>query len=165
MAPRHGRWTADIEGDFAVFLIGMHVNRWRDVRAWLPVTRAMPKMLRELAEQPELGLLHASPGWFMGGPSVVQWWRSFEQLEAYARSASSEHLPAWREFNRALRGTTSVGVWHETYRVSAATSETIYVETPDLGLGAASGLRPLGSTSSSAARAGVRVDDLLPVAS
>ncbi len=164
MSQDHGRWTADIEGDFVVFLIGMHVNRWRDVRAWLPVTRAMPRMLRELSAHPELGLLHASPGWFLGGPSVVQYWRSYEELEAYARSPASEHLPAWKEFNRAARATTAVGVYHETFRVTAGTWETIYVNMPAVGLAGAGGTRPLGSTSTSAVRAGVRERDEAPVA-
>lgn len=164
MAPQRGRWTAGLEGDAVVFLIGMHVNRWHDVRAWWPVTRAMPRMLRELAEHPELGLLHASPGWIMGGPTVVQYWRSFEQLEAYARSADNAHLPAWRTFNQAVRRSDAVGVWHETYRVAAGTWESIYVDCPGLGLAAAAGTRPLGSTSSAAARGGTRPEDVVPVA-
>ena len=98
------------------------------------------------------------------GAMVVQYWRSYEQLEAYARSPSSEHLPAWKEFNRAARATTSVGVFHETYRVTAGTWETIYAHMPPVGLAGASGTRPLGSTSTSAVRAGVREHDEAPVA-
>ena len=29
---RQGRWTAEIEGDFVVFLIGARINRW-----WQPI--------------------------------------------------------------------------------------------------------------------------------
>ncbi len=52
-----GRMTANIEGSFVVFLIGMCVNRLRSVRKWSIAVRAMPRMLQELGEHPELGLL------------------------------------------------------------------------------------------------------------
>lgn len=43
-----GRYTADIDGDFVVFLLGMRLNRplrgWR----WLPAASAMPALLRVL---------------------------------------------------------------------------------------------------------------------
>ena len=66
-APSYVRRSAEIEGDFVVLIIGTHVNRWRDVRAWLPVFRAMPRMIRELEAAPELGLLKAYGGWMFGG--------------------------------------------------------------------------------------------------
>ena len=97
------RRTAGIEGDFVVFLIGMRVNRWRDVRAWFPVARAMPRMIEELQERPELGLLGSHGGWMFGGPAYVQYWRSYAHLEAYARNPEQDHLPAWRAFYRAAR--------------------------------------------------------------
>ena len=43
-----GRWTAELEGDFVVFLIGMRVNRPWKVHKWWPVLRAMPRILTEL---------------------------------------------------------------------------------------------------------------------
>jgi hypothetical protein len=52
-----GRFTADIEGDFVVFLIGMRFNKPWKVHRWLPVATAMPKMLRVLDQHPELGCL------------------------------------------------------------------------------------------------------------
>ena len=45
------RVTAEIEGDFVVFLIGMRINKLWKVRTWLPVFVAMPRMLRELERQ------------------------------------------------------------------------------------------------------------------
>ena len=158
------RRSADIEGDFVVFLIGTHVNRWRDVRAWLPVFRAMPAMLRELDQHPELGLLQAHAGWMFGGPAVVQYWRSYEHLEAYARSAQAQHLPAWRAFNRAARTSPdSVGIFHETYRVQAGQWETIYGAMPEIGLLAAGRAVDLTSRSTSATRIGARTQDEAPV--
>jgi len=50
-----GRYTARMEGDFVVFLIGMRVNRLWAVHKWLPVFLAMGPMLRELYTNRKLG--------------------------------------------------------------------------------------------------------------
>nr|WP_269204524.1 DUF4188 domain-containing protein [Motilibacter deserti] len=93
-----GRMTAASDDDLVVFLIGMRINRLRAVRAWLPAVTAMPRMLRELAKDPSLGLLDARS--YVSGRVVlvVQYWSSFEHLDAYARASDREHLPAWRAF-------------------------------------------------------------------
>ncbi|HEY2224848.1 DUF4188 domain-containing protein [Actinomycetospora sp.] len=166
-APAYVRRSAEIEGDFVVLLIGTRVNRWRDVRAWLPVFRAMPRMVRELEAHPELGLLKAYGGWMFGGPTYIQYWRSYEALIAYSRSAEAEHLPAWRAFNRATRRyPDSVGIYHEAYRVSEGQWETIYGAMPEIGLLGASSGRDLRRRSTSASRMGTRTEesDTAPVA-
>ena len=56
MEVRPGRYTADIEGDFVVFLIGMRFNHPLRVRKWLPVATAMPKMLKVLSQASRTGL-------------------------------------------------------------------------------------------------------------
>jgi hypothetical protein len=75
----HGR---DAE-DFVVFLIGMRLNRPWKVHKWLPIFTAMPRMLRWLDQHPK-ALLKWHNAW-INGPAVVQYWRSFEQLERFAR--------------------------------------------------------------------------------
>lgn len=157
------RKTADIDGDFVVFLIGMNVNRWRAVRAWWPVARAMPRMLIELRNRPDLGLLKVYNGWMFGGPAAIQYWRSYEALVDYSRSSDSEHLPAWRAFNRAARATDGVGIWHETYRVAAGQWETIYGGMKDVGLLGAVGGHTLAGGSTSATRMGDVAEDRAPV--
>ena len=99
-----GRYAAQIKGDFVVFLIGMRINRLLLPHKWLPITFAMSRMLKELAKNPELGMLHAQT--FVSGRTVlvVQYWRSFDQLHAYAHSKNLEHLPAWTAFNRKVGG-------------------------------------------------------------
>ena len=52
------RMTARTEDEFVVFLIGMRINKPWKIHKWLPVALAMPRMLKELYAQPELGLLH-----------------------------------------------------------------------------------------------------------
>src|SRR5580765_3057524 len=92
------RMCAKIEGDFVVFIIGMRVNKWWKVHKWFPVFVAMPRMLKELAAKPEAGLLGVQSMGF----SLVQYWRSFDALEAYARNAEGEHWPAWVDFNKRM---------------------------------------------------------------
>jgi hypothetical protein len=136
MIIERGRHAARIEGDFVVFLIGVRLNRLRDVRAWLPVVRAMPRMLAELDRRPDLGLLHSwSARRGFREALLIQYWRSFEHLHGYARARESEHLPAWAEYNRAIRDNDAVGIWHETYLVRAGEYEAIYGNMPPYGLG------------------------------
>jgi hypothetical protein len=159
-----GRYRAEIDGDFVVFLIGFRPNRLWQVRDWWFVFTAMPKMIKELEKQPEAGFLGASNGFMYGCPTLVQFWRSFEHLEAYARNPDAEHLPAWREFNRRIRDSGSVGIFHETYRVQAGEYEAIYGNMPRIGLAGVGSHSPLGSTSTAAQRIGARPDDRAPVA-
>lgn len=101
------RVTAEINRDFVVFLIGMRINRSWKVHKWLPVFRAMPMMIRELEARPESGFL----GHVMTLGVIVQYWRSFEHLEAYARDQNRLHWPAWVDFNRRVGGSRGdVGV-------------------------------------------------------
>ncbi|WP_084420175.1 DUF4188 domain-containing protein [Henriciella litoralis] len=128
------RMTVEIEGDFVVFLIGMRVNRAWKVWKWWPVMMAMPRMLIELAKQPELGLLHARTVFGFPGTMVIQYWRSFEQLHAYATDRTAEHLPAWKAFNNKVGTSGDVGIWHETYLVKAGAYEAVYNGVPLTGL-------------------------------
>jgi len=129
------RVTAKIDGDFVVFLIGMRINKPWKIHKWLPVAQAMPRMIRELEARPESGFL----GHISSLGVIVQYWRSFEHLEAYARDHNHLHWPAWVDFNRrvgASRG--DVGIWHETYRVREGEYECVYSGMPPIGLAKAS---------------------------
>jgi len=159
----NGRVTADTDGDFVVFLIGMHVNRYRNPRHVVRTAFAMTRMLRELGRHPELGLLRAEPGIFFGGPGVIQYWRSYEHLERYARATDAEHLPAWKAFNAIARSSDAVGIYHETYRVTPGNFEVMYNHMPPVGLLAATGVRTLSRGSTSAQRIGSREVEPAPV--
>ena len=152
------RVTAEIEGDFVVFLIGMRINKFWKPWKWDPITAAMPRMIRELEQHPEAGCLGARD--LLAGPRspvLVQYWRSFEHLEAYARSHDAEHWPAWVAFNKRVGSSGDVGIWHETYLVPAGRYDTVYNNMPPTGLGAFTKLVPAaGRKASAASRAGVR---------
>jgi hypothetical protein len=129
-----GRYTAQTEEPFVVFLIGMRVNRIFALRRWTRVAAAMPPMIAELKRDSALGLLHAQFFMYWRGVGVVQYWRSFEHLHAYAHARESRHLPAWAEFNRRVGGDGSVGIWHETYMVARGQYECVYANMPRFGL-------------------------------
>jgi len=146
------RMAAQIEGDFVVFLIGMRINKPWKLHKWLPVFLAMPRMLKELERRPESGFLGAT----FGPKVIVQYWRSFEHLETYARSADGSHWPAWVAFNKRMaRSREDVGIWHETYLVRAHEYEAVYSGMPPFGLGKVGTLVPAtGRRDTARGRAG-----------
>jgi hypothetical protein len=160
-----GRYAGAAPDGVVVFLIGMRINKPLKVRKWLPVFIAMPRMLRQLDRNPSAGLL----GWHLiflhGGPAVLQYWRSFEELDRFARDPDALHLPAWKQFNKLVRASGEVGIWHETYNVPPGASEAIYGNMPRAGLAAVADHHPVGSTSATAPiRMGVTDSDEAPVA-
>lgn len=131
-----GRYTAQTDEPFVVFLIGMRINRLLQFNKWIPVAKAMPPMLAELMRHPELGLLHAQTALYGRGVLTIQYWRSFEHLHAYSKMKDGHHLPAWAEFNRRIGNNGSVGIWHETFIVQPGNHEAVYVNMPRFGLAA-----------------------------
>ena len=141
------RMSAEIDGDFVVFLIGMRINKPWKVHKWFPVFSAMPKMIKELESNPELGML----GHTFGFKVIIQYWKSFDHLESYARSKDNIHLPAWKAFNQSVgKSRGDVGIWHETYQIRAGEYETVYSGMPPIGLGAVATLSPTTASKESA---------------
>ena len=132
-----GRFTADIDGPFVVFLIGMRINHFFRFRKWVPTAQAMGPMLRTLYQHPEKGFLGAETFLYRRGAALLQYWRSFEDLERFARDKDDPHLAAWRRFNQAVGNDGSVGIWHETFMVEPGKYEAIYGNMPVFGLAAA----------------------------
>jgi hypothetical protein len=90
-------------------------------------------------------------GYTFGIPVIIKYWRSFEHLEAYARSTDMSHWPAWVAFyKRVGRSRGDVGIWHETYRVSAGQYEAIYPGMLAFGLGTVGTLLPVSGGRDSA---------------
>ena len=106
-------------------------------------------MLKELYTKPELGLIHHEM-WFSRTVILVQYWRSMDQLMAYAKSKEAQHLPAWKAFNQAIGSDGSVGIWHETYAVTSGQYENIYANMPPFVLGKAGALERVGGRRESA---------------
>lgn len=125
------------------------------MRKWAPVFVAMPRMLRYLDAHPERGLL----GWRAAvssglalDASVVQYWRSFTDLERFARDREDPHLEAWRRFNREIGADGSVGIWHESYVVKRSAIDSIYSNMPAYGLAKATAAVPVRRSRETAAQ-------------
>jgi hypothetical protein len=104
-------------------------------------------MLKYLSERPEKGLL----AYRMGVPTIVQYWRSFEHLEAFARDAEDPHLEIWRNYYRMALKTGEAGIWHETFLVRAGDYEAMYGNMPTIGLAQAGELVKIGASKDRAA--------------
>lgn len=132
---------AEIDGDFVVFIIGARFNsKLQAARALIDLggRRGMNHMLEYLTDHPEKGLL----GYEKIGVTVIQYWRSFEHLQAFAKNTDDPHLNAWRSYWRRVGKSTRTGIWHETYLVRAGDYEAIYGNMPPHGLGRATTLVP-----------------------
>lgn len=128
-----------------VFLIGARVNsKFQAVKALMDLggRRGMNHMLKYLTEHPEKGLL----GFETAGFTVIQYWRSFEHLEAFAKNTDDPHLKAWRSYWKRVGQGPRSGIWHETYLVRAGEYEAIYGNMPPHGLGKAGNLVPVAES-------------------
>lgn len=126
--------------DFVLFIFGIRINKYWMPHKWIPVLSAFNKMLKELSEQPQHGLLAADL--WRGNPRVsIQYWRSYDELTDYARNKAAKHFPAWFQFNNDISPSGAVGLWHETYVIKQGNYEAVYKNVPQLGLGSAGGLK------------------------
>jgi hypothetical protein len=143
---------ANIKEPLVLFLIGMRINTFWRVWEWLPAFLAMGPMIVELYRNPELGFLRARTEMAGRTITVIQYWKSFEALEAYAANSEQKHRPAWTAFyKRSTRGTGAVGIFHETYVVRPGEVESLYVDMPvDFGLGGAVGTTAINVQSETA---------------
>lgn len=148
------RVTHAYDGPIALFLIGVRIHKpWR-LRLVRQVGAAMPRMIAELEENKaaaergeaeHLGYLGSRTALDLKGPTVIQWWRSVDDIYAYANAARLEHRPAWVEFYRVAKGDPSaVTIWHETYSVPTGGVESIYSGPQPFGLAALAGTVPVG---------------------
>jgi len=143
---------ANVREPLVLFLIGMRINTFWRVWEWLPAFLAMGPMIVELYRNPELGFLRARTEMAGRTITVIQYWKSFEALEAYAANSEQKHRPAWTAFyKRSTRGTGAVGIFHETYVVRPGEVESLYVDMPvDFGLGGAVGTTAINVQSETA---------------
>lgn len=143
-----GRYTVEQKDGFVVFIIGTRINKWWAVHKWWPVFIAMPPMIKELYSQKELGCLSMENFFGLRTTLMVQYWRSEEDLMAYAKG--QKHLTAWKNFNKKVGNNDAVGIYHETYVIKPGQSESIYGNMPKFGLAKAMGMQPITPASNSA---------------
>lgn len=131
------RVAPKVDREFVLFLIGMRINKFHKVGKWLPIFGSMPKMIRELEAQKDLGLMHVRSHFGFRNFFLVQYWESWDKLMGYAHDGDRNHRPAWTDFFKNVGTNGDVGIWHETYTVKPGQVEAIYGNMPQYGLGQA----------------------------
>lgn len=100
-------------------------------------------MLDHLSENPDKGLLGHQQ---LSLLSWVQYRRSFDHLEAFARDTQDPHLAVWRKYFKRVGKSARTGIWHETFPVRAGEFEAVYTNMPDFGLATATGVVPVAGS-------------------
>jgi hypothetical protein len=73
------------------------------------------RVLGDLDTHPERGFLAGRvyrTGWTL---IAVQYWESFDALDAWARDHHRPHRQPWQQYLREALENGAVGLWHETY--------------------------------------------------
>jgi hypothetical protein len=89
----------------------------------------------------------------LGHYGVLQYWRGFDELEAWARRPP--HSEWWRSAVERMRTRRDLGIYHELYLVRPGDLESIFMDSRPAGLGAF-GVRgePVGPMTTSRGRLG-----------
>ncbi len=122
--PRNAnRQTVDLSAypDLVVIYLGMRVNALFGVKTLLGFG---PRIAKSVQAAPDGLLLHENLIFSLFPPhaGMRQYWRDFDSLERWARSAP--HREWWRAFLRDSGGT---GFWHEAYFMRGG-MEAVYVD-------------------------------------
>lgn len=139
-----GRWVADPPPGTTLVLFGLRVNRWARVWSWLPLARALRRMVAEAEARPDAsGLLWATT-WRDGRVfTVLSYWRDMDAALGWAQDARYRHVAEWRRYNRGRVGDSGdVGIWHEVIAIDPARQHTIYRDVDRRGLAAATRYEP-----------------------
>jgi hypothetical protein len=119
------RQTVDLSAypDLVVIYLGMRVNTLTGFKTLMGFG---PQIDRSVATKPDGLLLHESflMSLFPVHAGMRQYWRDFESLEKWTRSAP--HREWWTRFLKDSGGT---GFWHETY-FKRGGIEAIYDDVP-----------------------------------
>ena len=145
-----GRHHAELDGEVIVFPIGMKINRWWAIHRWFRPVVSTVRLWRHVQFVRPDGYLFGYLFFYSRGVGMVQYWRDFEALEAFAQDRGQPHLAAWRQLVSQTSHDQTFGYWHETYVVDASNSETIYGSMAPFGLAAAAGYATVGAKSENA---------------
>jgi len=122
---RVDRRTVDLSSypDLIVIYLGMRVNALTGIKKLLGLG---PQIAASVKAKPDGLLLHEDLlfSLFPAHLGMRQYWRDFESMERWTRSAP--HREWWKTFLRDSGGT---GFWHETYSIRGGI-EAIYDDMP-----------------------------------
>ncbi len=133
-----GRFTAQVEGPFVIMRVGIRVNHILLFWKWIPTLRATVPLLRALLRAQAPGLLGGfTLLYWQSSIGIIQYWRSFDDLERFAHSEGNGYEALWSRYQTSPGADGSVGLWYEVFSVDAARYEVVYDNTPVIGLAAA----------------------------
>jgi Domain of unknown function (DUF4188) len=132
-----GRYAGEIDGDFCVFHIGATLNAHILNKEAVAVSKAFEAMHKELEADPEKYGFYGSTTYVsvnsgLSGGFTVQYWRSQEHLNAYARGQMGKHFPAMIWSAKHSKVSTNIGLWHESFTVRKGDYEAIYLNCPQV---------------------------------
>ncbi|MDO7843886.1 DUF4188 domain-containing protein [Sphingomonas immobilis] len=107
--------------DLVVILLGFRVRRWRGILSLFKLGPGFAAIKRDV---PDGLLLDENFLFGLNHLGIRQYWRDYESLEAFTRSAP--HSIWWRDF---LKDSGGAGFWHETYRMKGG-MEAVYIDMP-----------------------------------
>jgi hypothetical protein len=128
----------------------------KSLSAWLFARRLRAAIVTDArsAAGQESGLLNSESFAFgLTHFGVLQYWRSFDDLEAWARKPP--HSEWWREAVERMRRQQDLGIYHETFLVRGTDLESISLNCTPAGLARFGRLdQPVGPLTTSRGRLG-----------
>ncbi|CAI5458491.1 unnamed protein product [Closterium sp. Yama58-4] len=128
-----GRMAGKMDGDFCLFLIGARANNPFPLGpAFASIGEVFNQAVRELEQESErFGFLggdhYVGTDVTRGSQTIaVMYWRSYDHLVNYANDQNLVHGSAWKRMTQLLREGPDIGVWHESYAISAG-----HISSPD----------------------------------
>jgi hypothetical protein len=120
--------------ELCLIRLGFQIRRFTAFPLARRLARAIDRSAEE-ARAADAGLLLSERfriAWNHFG--VLQYWRGFDELEAWARR--EPHSSWWREAVERGRSREDFGLYHETFLVPRANIEAIYLDCRPVGLSA-----------------------------
>jgi hypothetical protein len=137
------RLAAEMDGEFVVYVNGMRLNRLRAVHKYILAGRKLAAMFDGLEADPDSGFLGYEPAIRgLRSGAAIQYWRSLEDLRAFARDSDDLHVPAWKWVNESVRR-GEIGFWAELYVIEDGSYETFYRDVAPIGPGRVADLVPM----------------------
>ncbi len=138
--------------ELCLLRLGLQLRRLSGLPYARRLKRALDESVREASGQ---GLLLSESfklAWNHFG--LLQYWRSFEELEAWSRRPP--HSEWWREAVERMRTKGDFGIYHETFLVPRERIESIYLNCVPAGLATfGSSGEPTGPNTTSRGRLGL----------
>jgi len=146
--------VADLEEEFLAFDIELQIQILLKFRKWYPAVQGMSKILTELLENKNYGLLNFEYWFAFRRQLFLMYWRSYEHMHDWVLNKTTSHIPGWKVLNQLMKDHPDIiGLWHESYVVHKYQYESFYHNVLTVGLGRAGKLVPIqGRVSTAAAR-------------